>query len=62
MKLHKVDFYLDWPVTIEVKTLRRYIIANLLKEGQVIRWSIIDIQNSLDNNNKKLRIQAVLAF
>tara|TARA_B100000945_G_C20348536_1_gene581019 strand:- start:398 stop:589 length:192 start_codon:yes stop_codon:yes gene_type:complete len=63
MKLNKVDFYLDWPVSIEVKTLRKYVIANLAKKGQVIRWSIIDIQNSMDaNNTKKIRIHAVLAY
>ena len=62
MKLSSVDFYLDWPVSIELKNLRRFIIANLEKKGDVIRWSIVDIQNSIDSfGTKKLKIKAVLA-
>jgi len=62
MKLIRVDFYLDWPVSIEVINLRKYVMKNLMKKGEVIRWSIIDIQNSKDSYyTKKLRIHAVLA-
>ena len=62
MKLSSVDFYLDWPVSIKLKNLRKFIIANLEKKGDVIRWSIIDIQNSFDSfGTKKLKIKAVLA-
>ncbi len=61
MKLSKVDFYLDWPVSIEVMNLRKYVMKNLAKKGEVIRWSIIDIQNSKDSYYiRKLRIHAVL--
>ena len=62
MKLSLVNFYLDWPVSINLKNLRKYIIANLEKKGDVIRWSIVDIQNSIDSfGTKKLKIKAVLA-
>ena len=62
MKLSSVDFYLDWPVSIKVKNLREFIIVNLEKKGDVIRWSIVDIQNSTDSfGTKKLKIKAVLA-
>ena len=62
MKLSSVDYYLDWPVSIKLKNLRRFIIANLEKKGDLIRWSIVDIQNSIDSfGTKKLRIKAVLA-
>ena len=62
MKLSEVDFYMDWPDSIEVKNLRKYLMVNLLKKGDVIRWSIVDIQNSIDSfGNKKLKIKAVLA-
>ena len=62
MKLSSVDFYLDWPVSIKLKNLREFIIANLEKKGDVIRWSIVDIQNSVDSSGtKKLKIKAVLA-
>ena len=62
MKLSSVDYYLDWPVTIKLKDLRKFIIANLEKKGDLIRWSIVDIENSFDSfGTKKLKIKAVLA-
>ena len=62
MKLSSVDFYLDWPVSIKLKNLRGYIISNLEKKGDVIRWSIIDINNPIDSyGTKQLKIKAVLA-
>ena len=62
MKLITVDFFLDWPVSIKLKNLRKFIISNLEKKGHVIRWSIVDIQNSIDSfGTKKLRIKAVIA-
>ena len=62
MKLSSVDYYLDWPVSIKLKNLREFIITNLEKKGDLIRWSIIDIQDSIDSfGTKKLKIKAVLA-
>jgi len=62
MKLTSVDYYLDWPVSIKLKHLREFIIANLEKKGDLIRWSIVEIQNSIDSSGtKKLKIKAVLA-
>ena len=63
MKLSSVDYYLDWPVSIKLKNLRKYIISNLEKKGDVIRWAIVDIQNSIDSfGTKKLKIKAVIAY
>ena len=53
MKLIKVDFYLDWPVSIKIINLRKFIIRNLMKKGKVIRWSIVDIKTSEDSSKKK---------
>ena len=62
MKLTSFDFYLDWPVSIKLKNLREFIIANFDKKGDVIRWSIVDIQNSIDSfGTKKLKIKVFLA-
>ena len=62
MKLSSVDYYLDWPVSIKLKNLRELIITNLEKKGDLIRWSIVDIQNSIDSfGTKKLKIKAVIA-
>ena len=62
MKLSSVDYFLDWPVSIKLKNLRQFIISNLEKKGDVIRWSVVDIQNSIDSfGTKKLKIKAVIA-
>ena len=62
MKLSSVDCYLDWPASIKLENLREFIIANLEKKGDLIRWSIVDIQNSIDSfGTKKLKIKAVIA-
>ncbi len=62
MKLSSVDYYLDWPVSIKLKNLRKFIITNLEKKGDLIRWSIVDIQNSIDSfGTKKLKIKVVIA-
>ena len=62
MKLSSVDYYIDWPVSIKLKNLREFIITNLEKKGDLIRWSIVDIQNSIDSfGTKKLKIKAVIA-
>ena len=53
MKLSSVDYYLDWPVSIKLKNLREFIITNLGKKGDLIRWSIIDIQDSIDSFGTK---------
>ena len=62
MKLSSVEYYLDWPVSIKLKNLRKFIIINLEQKGDLIRWSIVDIQDSIDSfGTKKLKIKAVLA-
>ena len=61
MILKKVDFYLDCPGSKNIIYLRRFITENLMKKGEVIRWSIVDIKDSIDCPNiKKIRIKAVL--
>ena len=62
MKLISIDYYLDWPVSIKLNNLREFIVANLEKKGDLIRWSIVDIQNPIDSfGTKKLKIKAVIA-
>ena len=62
MKIKKVDFYLDWPRPNKIIYLRRFIIGNLLKKGEIIRWSIVDIKDSAESaNTKKIRIKAIIA-
>ena len=62
MKLSSVYYYLDWPASIKLENLREFIIAKLEKKGDLIRWSIVDIQHSINSfGTKKLTIKAVVA-
>ena len=62
MKLRKLDFDLDWPVSIKIINLRKFIMDNLMKKGVVIRWSIVDIKAPIESPNiKKIRINVVIA-
>ena len=62
MKLYNIDFYLDWPASIKIIDLRRFIIGKLIEKGVVIRWAIVQIKSSVDSSNvKKIRINAVIA-
>ena len=62
MKLSKIDFYLDWPVSIKIIDLRKFIFGKLIEKGLVIRWAIVDIKASVDSSYiKKIRINAVIA-
>ena len=62
MKLSKIDFYLDWPVSIKIIDLRKFIFSKLIEKGIVIRWAITDIKVSLGSSNiKRIRINAVIA-
>ena len=55
MNLKKVDFYLDWPGSKNIIHLRRFITENLMRKGEVIRWSIVDIKDSIAVSYTHLR-------
>ena len=59
MKLSNVEFDLNWPSNIELKNLRKFILNNIAKRGEVIRWSINNIKES-EINEKILTISAVI--
>ena len=49
---------LPLPEYICVKDLRKYIIGEIVKQGEIIRWSIHDIV--ISGNKKILKINALL--
>tara|TARA_B100000073_G_scaffold319282_1_gene298062 strand:+ start:2414 stop:2605 length:192 start_codon:yes stop_codon:yes gene_type:complete len=61
MKLKNLEFQLQWPDEIKLVSLRKFITSNILKEGELVRWSIIDIRHSKNSHNEKtLLINAVI--
>ena len=61
MRLTNIEFELKWSDNIDLKDLRQFILDNIAKRGEVLRWSINNI-NILDNkiNEKVLTISAVI--
>ena len=61
MKISNVEFDLNWPSNIELKNLRKFILNNISKRGEVLRWSINNIKES-EINEKTLTISAVIIY
>ena len=61
MNLTNLEFELNWPIDVQLKDLRKFILQNISQNGDVIRWSInkIEIQNN-QNDQKFLKINAVI--
>ena len=61
MELSNIEFELHWDNSIELNNLRKYIIDNITIRGEVLRWSInnIEIKNK-KNHEKVLNINAVI--
>ena len=61
MRLTNIEFELKWSDNLDLKDLRKFILDNIAKRGEVLRWSINNI-NILDNtiNEKVLTISAVI--
>ena len=61
MELSNIEFELQWDNSIELNNLRKYIIDNITIRGEVLRWSInnIEIKNK-KNHEKVLNINAVI--
>ena len=56
--MQSIDYELPLPEHINAKDLRTFIIADILKKGEIIRWSIYDIV--ITENKKILKINALL--
>tara|TARA_Y100001978_G_C23319893_1_gene257856 strand:+ start:79 stop:276 length:198 start_codon:yes stop_codon:yes gene_type:complete len=61
MNLTNLEFELNWPIEVQLKNLRKFILKNISQNGDVIRWSInkIEIKNN-QNDQKLLKINAVI--
>ena len=61
MKLLNIEFELKWNNNIELNNLRKYILDNISNRGQVLRWSINNIEiSNIENHATVLTINAVV--
>ena len=56
--MQSIYYELQLPESINAKDLRKFILGEILKKGEIIRWSIYDIVNS--GNKKILKINALV--
>ena len=56
--MQSIYYELPLPKGINAKDLRKFIIGEILKKGEIIRWSIYDIV--ITGNKKILKINALV--
>ena len=56
--MQSINYELPLPESINAKDLRPFIIGEILKKGEIIRWSIYDIV--VTDNKKILKINALV--
>ena len=61
MNLLNIEFELKWNNNIKLNNLRKYILENISERGQVLRWSINNIEIlNIENHETVLTINAVV--
>ena len=61
MKLSNIEFELIWDSNHKLETLRKYILDNIEKRGEVLRWSINNIETkNIEKDQKIITITAVI--
>ena len=56
--MQSIYYELPLPELINTKDLRKFVIGDILKKGEIIRWSIYDIV--IIGNKKILKINALV--
>tara|TARA_B100000287_G_C20583246_1_gene761232 strand:- start:343 stop:534 length:192 start_codon:yes stop_codon:yes gene_type:complete len=56
MNLRQVQLKLNWPQSIHLTNLRKFILDNISDNGEVIRWSISEIKCSDEEEKSKILI------
>ena len=58
--MQSIYYELPLPECLNAKDLRKFIVGEILKKGEIIRWSIYDIV--LAENKKILKINALVLY
>ena len=58
--MQSIYYELPLPESIDAKYLRKFIISQISKKGEIIRWSIYDIVTS--ENKNILKINALVLY
>ena len=61
MEIKLVELDMEWPGDLSILDLRSWIVNQLTKHGEPLRWAITDIQAPMANAfNPQLRVEAII--
>ena len=61
MKLKRVELDYQWPAEVSFSELRRWLMQQLTKHGEPLRWAITDVRPSCEIDCFRcLKVEAVL--
>ena len=61
MRVEMIQTSLKWPKEISVRNLRPWIVSQIAKQGEPLRWAIMSVCDSADSlTTKELKIEAVV--
>ena len=58
IELKEVD--IDWPSEISIFELKNYILSELIKYGEPLRWAITSLSNYSGKKTQRICVEAVL--
>ncbi len=61
VRLKVIQLYLEWPADLSLADLRLWILTELKKQGDPLRWAITTINPAqVNESGKQLKIEAVV--
>ncbi len=62
MNLEFIELDLDWSCELRVFDLKNYILSELIKYGEPLRWAITSVNTHSKEKNQIISVEAVLVI
>ena len=60
MNLEFIELDLDWPFELSIFELKNYILSNLIKYGEPLRWAITSLNTHSEKKGQIISLEVVL--
>ncbi len=60
MNIELKELEIDWPSEISIFELKNYILSELTKYGEPLRWAITSLTNYSEKTTQRICVEAVL--
>ncbi len=60
MSIEFIELDLEWPSELSLFELKNYIISNLMKYGEPLRWAITSVTNHSEKKIQIISVEVVL--